>query len=641
MGKASHGRRLFYAPCCTLLLAPGHNPRNISSEYSCRGDFVPQTSFRSVPEILLHRIAATPDSEAYQFPTDNGWKTVTWRQVGERVRDIASGLRALGLQDEQCVAIASSTRFEWIMADLGILCAAGATTTIYPSSTAEDSCYIVKDSDSAFVFAENEEQVTKLLSRKDDIRHVKKIILFDGKGGHEGLVITLSELEAHGRTYHSQQPEKFEQVARGVRKDSLATIIYTSGTTGRPKGVELPHDCWVYEAEAIESLGILSLEDVQYLWLPLAHSFGKVLEAAQLKIGFKTAVDGRVDKIVENLAAVRPSFVAAVPRIFEKVYNKVLGNAQQAGGLKLKIFKWALGVGKRDSQQRQKSLPGGSLAYTLAEKLVFKKVQALFGGRLRFFISGSAPLSKDLAEFFHACGILILEGYGLTESSAASFVNLPKKYQFGTVGPALPGTEVKIAPEDGEILIRGRGIMRGYHGLPDATAEALDKEGWLHTGDIGEFKDGMLRITDRKKDLIKTSGGKYVAPQAIEGKMKLTCPLVSQVLVHGNNRNFCSMLIALDPESLRNWAKENGLGDLSYESLTRHEKVRTALQGFVDELNSTLASYESIKKFAILPKDLSLDDGDLTPSLKLKRKAVENKYRELLESFYQSAKAVA
>ena len=591
--------------------------------------------------MLLHRIAATPDAEAYQFPVDGGWKTVTWRQVGERVRDISSGLRALGLQDEQRVAIVSGTRFDWIMADLGILCAGGATTTIYPSSTADDSSYIVSDSNSVFIFAENEEQLAKLLSKKAEIPNVKKVILFDGKGGHDGWVISMSDLEAQGRAYHAQQPEKFEQVARGVSKDALATLIYTSGTTGRPKGVELLHDCWVYEAEAIDALSILSVNDVQYLWLPLAHSFGKVLEAAQIKIGFKTAVDGRVDKLVENLGVVRPTFVAAVPRIFEKVYNKVVGNAQAAGGLKYSIFKWAVSTGKAVSAKRQRGEDAGGLAYAVADKLVYSKVKALFGGRLRFFISGSAPLSRELAEFFHAFGILILEGYGLTESSAASFVNLPKKYQFGTVGPALPGTEVKIAPEDGEVLIRGRSIMRGYHNMPEATAEALDKDGWLHTGDIGELKNGMLRITDRKKDLIKTSGGKYVAPQAIEGKMKLVCPLVSQVLVHGNNRNFCSMLIALDPESLKNWAKENGLAELSYEQLTKHDKLRSVMQGYVEQLNSQLANYESIRKFAILPKDLNLEDGDLTPSLKLKRKVVENKYKDVLDGFYAAAKAVA
>jgi long-chain acyl-CoA synthetase len=399
--------------------------------------------------------------------------------------------------------------------------------------------------------------------------------------------------------------------------------------------VELTQDCWVYEAEAIDEMKLLVPDDVQYLWLPLAHSFGKVLEVAQLKIGFQTAVDGRVDKIVENLGQVRPTFVAAVPRIFEKVYNKVVEGTKKEGGLKYSIFKWAFGVGKEASALRQKRQePGGLLALknAIATRLVFSKLQQRFGGRLRYFVSGSAPLSREMAEFFHAAGVLILEGYGLTETSAASFVNRPDSFKFGTVGPPLPGTQVKIA-EDGEILIKGRGVMRGYHNLPEQTAETI-KDGWLYTGDIGEIdSNGLLKITDRKKDLIKTSGGKYVAPQNIEGKFKMLCPYVSQSLVHGNNRNFCTMLIALDAEAITAWAKENGVTG-GYQEIVKDPRTHALIKPYVAELNKSLASYESIKNFAILPKDLTLDDGDLTPSLKLKRKVVETKYKDVLDGFY-------
>jgi long-chain acyl-CoA synthetase len=318
------------------------------------------TNFKSVPEMLLHRIASSPDSEAYQFPDGAGWKTLTWRQVGERVRDVASGLRALGLKAEERCAILSGTRFDWIVADLGILCAAGATTTIYPSNTPEECAYIIKDSDTVFVFAENDDQVAKLVAKRAEMPKVKKVITFDGKAGHGGWVMTLAELEEQGRAHHAKAPEQFEQIARAVQKDSLATLIYTSGTTGMPKGVELTHDCWVYEAEAIDTLKLLRVTDTQYLWLPLAHSFGKVLEAAQLHIGFKTAIDGRVDKLVENLGVIKPTFVAAVPRIFEKVYNKVVGGAKQGGGLKYAIFKWAVDVGRQVSALRQAGKePGG------------------------------------------------------------------------------------------------------------------------------------------------------------------------------------------------------------------------------------------------------------------------------------------
>ncbi len=591
----------------------------------------------SVPALFLERVAQSPDAEAYRYPEGQGWKSLSWRDVDQRVRAITGGLRALGLQDEERCAILCGTRFDWIAADLGILCAAGATTTIYPSNTPDECAYILQDSNSVFVFAENDDQIAKLQRRRGELPGVKNVITFDGQPSSDGWVLTLAQLEDKGRSWLQGRPEAFEQLCRGVKKDALATLIYTSGTTGKPKGVELTQDCWIYEGEAIDALGLLSERDVQYLWLPLAHSFGKMLEVAQLRIGFKTAVDGRVDKMVENLAVIRPTFVAAVPRIFEKVRAKMVGGAKEAGGFKHAIFDWAFKVGHRVSALRQKGQePSGLLAlqHALADRLVFSKLKHRFGGHLRFFVSGSAPLSRGIAEFFHAAGILILEGYGLTETSAACFVNLPDRLRFGTVGPPLPGTEVKIAREDGEILIRGRGVMRGYHRLPEATAEALDAEGWLHSGDIGTYEDGFLHITDRKKDLIKTSGGKYVAPQMLEDRLKLLCPYISQALVHGNNRNFCSALIALDDEAIKKWARENGLDGASYSDLASHPKVVGLIDGCVRKLNSELASYETIKKFTLLPEDLTQEAGDLTPSLKLKRKAVEQKYKHLLDGFY-------
>jgi long-chain acyl-CoA synthetase len=589
-------------------------------------------AFQTVPELLLYRIQASPDANAYSYPSGSGWKQVSWKQFGEQVKQIAMGLRALGLQNEQRVAILCNTRYEWVAADMAILSAGGATTTIYPSNLPEECAYILNDSDTKFVIAENEEQVAKLTKVKGELKGVKHVITIDGKGSPDGWVLTLNELMEKGK---AATQADWEAICKSVKTGDLATLIYTSGTTGKPKGVVLTHDCWVYEAEAIDEMKLLVHEDVQYFWLPLAHSFGKVLEVAQLKIGFQTAIDGRIDKIVENLGQVRPTFVAAVPRIFEKVYNKVVEGTKKDGGAKYAIFKWAFGVGREVSALRQKRQePSGLLALknSVATKLVFSKLQNRFGGRLRYFVSGSAPLSREMAEFFHAAGILILEGYGLTETSAASFVNRPDSFKFGTVGPPLPGTQVKIA-EDGEILIKGRGVMRGYHNLPDATAETI-KDGWLYTGDIGEIDSGgLLRITDRKKDLIKTSGGKYVAPQNLEGKFKMQCPYVSQAVVHGNNRNFCTMLIALDKEAITAWAKENGVSG-GYEQIVKDPRTHALVKPYIAELNKGLASYESIKNFAILPKDLTLEDGDLTPSQKLKRKVVEAKYKDLLDGFY-------
>jgi len=595
-------------------------------------------AFNSVSEQFLHRVATTPTSPAYLYPSGSEWKTLTWKDTGERVRAIASGLRSLGLKEAERCAILSGTRVEWILADLGILCAGGATTTIYPSNTPDECAYILQDSGTRFCFAESDEQVEKLVKKRVELKGVQNVIVFTGTAGHDGWVITLAELEERGRAYDAEHPAEYEQVVRSLNKGSLATLIYTSGTTGMPKGVELVHDCWLYEGESIEKMNVLSPTDLQYMWLPLAHAFGKVLLASQVQIGFPTAVDGRVDKLVANLAVIQPTFVCAVPRIFEKVHNTVVQRAKEGGALRSRIFHWAVGVGRKASAQRQEGKePQGLLAleYALADRLVFKKLRQLFGGRLRFFISGSAPISKYLCEFFHAAGIQIFEGYGLTETSAGSSLNLPGRYRFGSVGQPFPGTEIKIAPEDGEILVRSRSVMRGYHNLPEATREALTPEGWLRTGDIGVEENGYIRITDRKKDLIKTSGGKYVAPQMLEGRFKALCPYVSQVVIHGNNRNFCSALITLDEEAVRKWAQESGLdGSMSYAQLSSHQKVRELIQPFVNKLNAELPSYETVKKFALLPKDLSLDDGELTPSLKVKRKAVETKYKEVLESFY-------
>lgn len=594
---------------------------------------------QNVASLFHSRVLQTPNQEAFRFPVENRWESLTWQQTRDRVQDISGGLLALGLQPEERCAILSGTCMDWILADLGTLCASGATTTIYPSNTPTECAFILSDSGTRFVFAETDEQVAKLVEVRGEIPQVERVIVFQGTPSQDEWVITLEQLSQKGRGQFLSR--SFEDVTKDVSKDKLATLIYTSGTTGNPKGVELLHDCWLYESEGIAALNLLRHDDLQYLWLPLAHSFGKVLQMAQLRIGFATAVDGRPDKLVDNLAVIKPTFVAAVPRIFEKIYAKMVGGAKEAGGWRLKVFNWAMKVGKKVSRLQQDGKRPGlilSMKHYLASRLVFSKLQGLFGGRLRFFVSGSAPLSASLNEFFHAAGVVIYEGYGLTETSAASFVNFPGHNRIGTVGPALPGTEVKLAPSDSEILIKGRGVMRAYHNQPEMTAETFDSDGFLKTGDIGTLEDGFLRITDRKKDLIKTSGGKYVAPQALEAQLKMACPQISQVLVHGNNRNFCSCLVALDPVAIKSWATQNGLTNTSYEELTKNDKVKEMMQAVINGVNKTLPSYETMKKFAILPADLTLEEGDLTPSLKLKRKAVEAKYKDLLDGFYTGGK---
>ena len=589
----------------------------------------------SIARMFLDRVAASADKEAFRSPDGDGWSSMSWRETGDRVRDLAAGLLALGIRSEDRVAIASSTRVDWILADLAIMCAGAATTTVYPSTSHEDVGFILSDSGSRIVFAEDADQVEKVRAHRAELPDVMQIVVFDGSGDGD-WVITLADLEEKGRKHLSSNPDAVDQAVAAIKPEDLATLIYTSGTTGRPKGVRLVQDCWVYEGVAIDTLGILREDDLQYLWLPLSHSFGKVLQAAQLAVGFSSAVDGRVDKLIDNLAVVKPTFMGAAPRIFEKAHSRINRMAADDGGAKKKIFDWAIGVGKQVSKLRQEGKePTGllKLQYGLADKLVFSKIKHRFGGRLRYFVSGSAALSYDIAEWFHSADILILEGYGLTETSAFSFVNRPEHWKFGTVGEPAPGTEVKIA-SDGEILVRGPGVMRGYHNSPEQTAEVLTDDGWFHTGDIGELDNGMLRITDRKKDLIKTSGGKYVAPQSIEGLFQAVCPYASQIVVHGDGRNYVVALVTLDEEALKGWAEKQGLGDLTYEQVTRHDRTREMVQGYIDQLNARVNKWETIKKFQILDRDLTIEDGDLTPSLKVKRKAVERKHAKVLDSMY-------
>ncbi|MEY9488649.1 long-chain acyl-CoA synthetase [Streptomyces calvus] len=609
----------------------------------------------SVATLFLERVAATPDAEAYRFPVPpvsgegpDGWKSLTWAQAAERVQAIAAGLIELGVRPEERVALASATRVEWILVDLGILCAGAATTTVYPQTNADESAYILSDSQSRVLVAENAEQVAKAVERRAELPELTRVVVVDPAGVEtDDWVISLAELERRGAARLAEEPGLIKERVAAITRDQLATLIYTSGTTGRPKGVRLPHDCWAYMAKAIAATGLVSGEDVQYLWLPLAHVFGKVLTSGQIEVGHVTAVDGRVDKIIENLPVVRPTYMAAVPRIFEKVYNGVAAKAKAGGGAKYKIFQWAAGVAREYAKVAQDnfrrtgtaSVPFGLGAkHKVADALVYAKIREAFGGNLRACVSGSAALAPEIGYFFSGAGIHILEGYGLTESSAASFVNPGEAYRTGTVGKPLPGTEVRIA-DDGEILLRGPGIMQGYHNLPEKTAEVLEADGWFHTGDIGELSpDGYLRITDRKKDLIKTSGGKYIAPAEVEGQFKAVCPYVSNILVHGADRNYCTALIALDEAAITTWAAENGMEGKPYAEIVAAPATVEMVDGYVKQLNEGLQRWQTIKKFRLLPRDLDVEHGEITPSLKLKRPVVEREYKHLIDEMYEGTR---
>ncbi len=591
----------------------------------------------SVARMVLDRVAATPDAEAFRYPQDHGWESVTWQQVGERVGNIAAGLISLGIAPEERVALASATRYEWVLVDFAVMCAGAATTTVYPTTMAADVAYIVANSGSRIVVAEDQTQVDKLLKHRTELPDVSKVVIIDGKGDGD-WVITLDELEQAGKQLLADSPTAVEERAAAVGPGQLASLIYTSGTTGRPKGVRLTHGAWTYTAAAIDALNVLSPDDLNFLWLPLAHAFGKVMLALPLSIGFPTAIDGRVDKIVDNLEILRPTVMGAAPRIFEKAHARVEQMIAEQGRLKKTIFGWSIAVGLKVSATRQagkKPSLASSLAYKLADRLVFSVIRERFGGRIRFFVSAAAALDRNVAQWFDAIGITVLEGYGLTETAAASFINRPNAYRFGTVGWPFPATEVNIAG-DGEILLRGPGLMTSYHDLPEATAEALDQDGWFHTGDVGEIDaDGFLRITDRKKDMFKTSQGKYVAPSAIEVRFKGLCPYVGELLVIGEGKPFCVALVSLDGEAITDWAGKNGLAGRSFAEIAHEEKTRELIAGYIDALNLELNRWEQIKRFTILDRELTIEAGDLTPSMKLRRKVVVEKSADDLSDLYQ------
>ncbi len=599
----------------------GDPNRMNTAEFPAARTTLGASSFKSVPDLWHHRVKSTPDGEAMiHRDADGNWVSMSWRAAADRVRRITNALLSLGLEREQRCCILATTSPDWVLVDMGILCAGGATTTIYPSNTAAECEYIVNDSDAVVVFCENDAQASKLLANQQTLKNIKHVVVFNGTPSADGWVRTLEDLEEQGARWSVQHADRYAEVSTAIQPEDMATLIYTSGTTGRPKGVILTHDAWVYESEAVDALGIISPADKQFLFLPLSHVFAKVMQIIFIRLGVPTVIDGDMDSLVSNLEVTSPSWMGAVPRVFEKAYNKIVSTPRDKGGMSQRVFKWAVGIGTEVSRlQQQGSEPGAWLRMqaNLADRLVFSKVKESFGGRLRFFISGGAPLSQEIAEFFHACDILILEGYGLTESGAASCLNGVDDFRFGTVGKPLPGCEVKIA-DDGEILISSRGVMKGYHKLPEETERVLTEDGWLRTGDLGTIlNSGHVQITGRKKDLIITAGGKKIAPAGFQGLLKSRCAYVSQVLMHGDRRNFCTALIAL--------------------SVPETDEVRAEVAAAIDEVNKDLPSYEAVKKFHLCAEDWTVANGLLTATMKVRRNLVEEKYADILDSFYEGA----
>ncbi|MFV0407280.1 MAG: AMP-dependent synthetase/ligase [Propioniciclava sp.] len=591
----------------------------------------------TIGALFLDRVKKTPAKPAYQYPdAQENWVTLTWEQAREQVWEIGAGLLSLGLQPEERVALASSTRIEWVLIDLGINCAGGATTAVYPNLQGPEFAHIVAHSSSAYFVAENADQVDKLTTLAD-ADQIRTVILLDGEPADD-RTITLTQLRERGREHLREHPTAMEDVIAQTPADGLATLIYTSGTTGMPKGVELLHSNWTYEAAAIDSMNIIGPDSLQYFWLPLSHVFGKAVMVAQLGIGFASAVDGRLDQIMPGLAATKPTFMCGAPRIFEKVRNAV--KLSSAGSpAKRAIASWAFRVGKQTHPYRLEGRKLPTLLgaqYRVADRLVYSKLKEKMGGNIQFFVSGSAKLSAQVQAWFYSAGIVVIEGYGMTETAAVSAVNHPGTPRFGTVGPAIPATEMRIA-DDGEVLIRGGGVMRGYHKDPERTAEVLDAEGWYATGDIGEIDaEGYLQITDRKKDLMKTSGGKYVAPQKVEGTIAANIALASQVVAVGDGRNYITALITLDPAAVQGWAERNEKAGQAHGELVRDPELIAVIQADLDQGNALLERWETVKKFTILDHELSVESGDVTANMKLRRSAIAARYADIVDTMYDA-----
>ncbi len=588
---------------------------------------------RNLVTLFEAQAKARGGAAAVKHKRGGAWSDVSWTEMARRARDVSDGLAAAGLRPGDRVAIVAETQLEWILADVGILGAGGITVTIYQSNQAAECEYILADSGARWIFCDTEAQVAKIRQVRSKLPGLEGIIRVTGAAA-DAFERTLAELERAGAEWRKAHPTAHEQRLAAVGRDVPASFIYTSGTTGNPKGVVLTHGNWVYEAEAIADIKIINPDDVILLFLPMAHSFAKVIQAAWFSTGATVAFVESLEKIMDNASEVRPTVMPAVPRIFEKAYNTVVSRGLSTPGLKGKLFAVAMESFDRYAIAKEQGKEYGSIGLLVGKKLVFPKLTAAlkerFGGRMRIFVSGGAPLAPKIAHFFDVLGFTILEGYGLTETSAGTFVNRPGKNRVGTVGPPVPGTEVRIA-EDGEILVKGGGVMKEYYRNPAATAEVL-KDGWLYTGDIGHLDPaGHLKITDRKKDIIVTAGGKNVAPQNLENELK-TDPLVSQVMVHGDKRKFLSALIALNEESARKWASDNGVP--AGAALHKDPKIKARLQQAIDALNGRQASYATIKRFAIVPSDFTQETGELTPTLKVKRKVVTQKYQALLDSFY-------
>lgn len=605
-------------------------------------------SHESIPRLFRQQVRVGGHRPALREKRLGRWHTTSWTKWSQRSERVAAFLTANGIAVGDRVVILSPTRQAWVEADIGILLAGAVTVPVYPTVPAEQIHDIVSRTRATAAFVADPLLAEKLLSSTEATSTLRTLVLFDQRGmrafpdeqGRRALEVSdLSPLRTGGpivsldEVYAGADPFLESREAL-VDSSSLASVLFTSGTSGAPRGVKLTHSNFVSQIHAIEKLMGLGPHDEQLLFLPLAHVFGKMLEIAQLGVGFTTSFAESVWTAADDLLDVNPTFFGSVPRLFEKIFAAVHQRAAAEGALRSRALDWAFDVGQKVSELKRegRSIPITlSLQHKVADEQILSKVRARFGGRFRFALSGGAPLSKDLATWFDAAGVTILEGYGLTETTAQTHVNQPARRKIGTVGPPVPGVQAKLA-DDGEILVRGPNLMSGYYNDEVATAEAIDREGWFHTGDVGRIVDGMLQITDRKKDIIVTAGGKNIAPQNIEEMLRRSS-FIGDAALFGDGRPYIVALVSLEPEAITKWARENGRSNET-RVLAKDPEVRALLRGEIDAINRRLASFETVKRFEIVPRELSVEAGDLTPTLKLRRREIQRRFSELIDGMY-------
>jgi len=587
----------------------------------------PPSERRTIARLWRDGIAAARTTPAYLVEDEEqGWREVSWTDADELVRAYANGFLARGVAKRDAVAILAQNTLDWALVDFALAQIGAVSIPVYANSSAKDVAYLLEHSDAVGIVCEDAEQLAKVESVAEELPRLEHVLTYHDLAG----------LASHGIDYAQTHPTALEEAFAAVDEDDLYTILYTSGTTGPPKGCMMSHRNYYAMASVVDEMeNHTQPDDVMLLYIPLAHNFGRLMLIEGANVGFTIAFLRDPLRVADAVLQVRPTVLPSVPRVFEKVYAAVQARFDEATGVKRRLIDWALPVGREVSRLESEGKPvprGLARRHRLADRLVFAKVRERLGGRLRLPISGGAPLAKEIAEFFDAIGIRILEGYGLTECTTASSFNRPERYRFGTVGPPLPGFEVGIA-DDGEVLIRSETIFQGYLKDPEATAAVLLPDGWLKTGDIGSIdEDGFLSITDRKKDILVTASGKNVAPQNIENDLK-TSRYVSQALVVGDRRPYVAALITLDSVEVDNWASEQGIeGDVA--SLARDERVRELVQSVVDEANRDRSRHEQVKRFAILPRDFTMEEGEVTPTLKLRRRAVSEHFQREIEELY-------